>query len=80
VDNLDGIVFFGYVDTDQDGVLPVDIRRDGEYVNVWISDNLADQLDGTVEDFISEYGSDLYEELEDYRSGNSIDVRDVWPV
>jgi hypothetical protein len=47
---------------------------------VWISDNLADQLDGTVEDFISEYGSDLYEELEDYRSGNSIDVRDVWPV
>jgi hypothetical protein len=80
VDNLDGIVFLGYVDTDQDGVLPVDIRRDGEYVNVWISDNLADQLDGTVEDFISEYGSDLYEELEDYRSGNSIDVRDVWPV
>jgi hypothetical protein len=80
VDNLDGIVFFGYVDTDQDGVLPVDIRRDGEYVNVWISDNLADQLDGTVEDFISEYGSDLYEELEDYRSGNSIDVRDIWPV
>jgi hypothetical protein len=80
VDDLDGIVFFGYVDTDQDGVLPVDIRRDGEYVNVWISDNLADQLDGTVEDFISEYGSDLYEELEDYRSGNSIDVRDVWPV
>jgi hypothetical protein len=80
VDDLDGIVFFGYVDTDQDGVLPVDIRRDGEYVNVWISDSPADQLDGTVEDFISEYGSDLYEELEDYRSGNSIDVRDVWPV
>jgi hypothetical protein len=80
VDDLDGIVFFGYVDTDQDGVLPVDIRLDGEYVNVWISDSLADQLDGTVEDFISEYGSDLYEELEDYRSGNSIDVRDVWPV
>ena len=74
------IVFDGFVLlNDGTGLHTVEIRKDGEFVNVWIGGDLADDIGNDVEEFEDAYGTDLYETLQDFREGHSIAVAEVWP-
>jgi len=60
------------------GIQAIAIYEDTPYVNVWIDSELADDINNKM-DLMTEYGDIFYKTLEDYKSGNSLTIDDVWP-
>lgn len=71
------VLFNGYIDMGVDGIIPIEIQRDGEYTDVFINNDVADDVDSR-EYLESNYGDTLYRSLDDFRSGNKVMVSEVW--
>lgn len=75
----------GWVNCRQDGVLWVEVYRsdfpgDPHWLaDVWVSGNLSDDIDGTVEDFIDAYGETCSDSIEGFGRGETYSIREVWP-
>jgi len=71
--------FLGYIELNyKRGIQSIEIRRDGKYVNVWIDEDLADDID--TKSRLAEYGDRFYITLDDYRKGIiPLTLDDVWP-
>lgn len=73
-------VWGGFVNAHGRAVYPVEIYVDGEYVNVFVDGEIADQLDNTVESFIEEYGEEVSDSIAGFGSDlTTYSIRDVWP-
>jgi hypothetical protein len=74
------LFFEGYVELAyEQGVKIIEVRRDGEHVNVWVDGNMADDVE-TFSDLISQYGCLFYETLAHYKAGRSVSYDLVWPA
>lgn len=77
--NDDAVLFYGYIALkNKQGLKRIEIRKDQEYINVWIDDDLADDVQD-VGYLIAEYGRNLYLSMDDYKQDKVIDVESVWP-
>lgn len=51
------------------GIQPIEVRRDGEYISIWIGDELADDIPATAGWYTylaDEYGNKFILELNDF--------------
>ena len=52
--------------------------EEGWGTNAWVSDELRDDVDGTLADFQASIGKELYENLDKFVEGEFIPVSSVW--
>ena len=69
--------FVGYVYTDMCELRRVEITKDGEYVNVWESGEIRDDIE-TKEDYARRTDG-FYETPSDFKAGKVLSIDEVWP-
>lgn len=58
----------------------ISIEKDGEYVNVWLDSDIADDIE-SIDDLrgIEGYENKFYYSVQDFRDEKSIPIEEVWP-
>lgn len=76
------LIFDGFVELfDGSGVKMVEVYKDGEYLNIYVDNDLSDDVE-SPEDFEENYGVNLYKTLEDFKKDNPVKtngIQDFWP-
>lgn len=79
------VFWSGWVNCSGDGVLWVEVYRSdrpgapSSEADVWVGGDLADDIDGTVDDFISAYGRVCADSIEGFGRGETYDITEAWP-
>ena len=72
-------LFDGFILTNDDEVRKIQLYyEEGWGTSAWVSDELRDDVDGTLADFQSSVGKELYENLDAFIAGDFIPVSSVW--